>query len=495
MMNTPGSLRRRMVIAVLLMIGFYVLVFVLAGALIALPIAEVWYLHRIHPQLALGCVIGAVVILLAAFPRSPRFEVPGPRLEPRDHPRLFAELEGLARASGQAMPSEVYLLGDLNAWVTEQGGRFRPGRRIIGVGLPLMQLLNVDEFRAVLAHEFGHYAGGDTRLGQVVFRTRASLERTVGALREGDSKLSLPFQWYATAFLRITQAISRRQEFAADHFAAQHVGSDAMAGGLVKVHGHAMPYAMYWQSEAVPVLRSGFRPPLASGYQRFQDAPDVRTSLAQVHAQDAEEQSDPYASHPSLHDRLGALGGQPPFTTNDPRLTLTGPSAETLLSDPDRAERALLTFMTGTDAPALQDVAWEHVGTRVIVPAWREMTAPHHDALGRWTLRELPDLISLGAPFGKLLNALNVPYDQRGQALAIVSAALGLRLHDAGWDIHSLPGEPITLTSAGRRVRVHDLIQGLVGGGAAAEDSRYQLEQTGLIDQPLAGPVTAFTAG
>lgn len=256
-----------------------------------------------------------------------------------------------------------------------------------------------------------------------------------------------------------------------------------------------MPYAMYWQSEAVPVPRSGLRPPLASGYQRFQDAPDVRTSLAQVHAQDAEEQSDPYASHPSLHDRLGALGGQPPFTTNDPRLTLTGPSAETLLSDPDRAERALLTFMTGTDAPALQDVAWEHVGTRVIVPAWREMTAPHHDALGRWTLRELPDVISLGAAFGKLLNALNVPYDQRAQALAIVSAALGLRLHDAGWDIHSLPGEPITLTSAGRRVRVHDLIQGLVGGGAAAEDSRYQLEQTGLIDQPLAGPVTAFTAG
>jgi len=36
-------------------------------------------------------------------------------------------------------------------------------RRVMGLGLPLLQILTVAQFRAVLPHEFGHYYGADTR--------------------------------------------------------------------------------------------------------------------------------------------------------------------------------------------------------------------------------------------------------------------------------------------------------------------------------------------
>ena len=68
------------------------------------------------------CMLGAGLILWSVAPRRDRFKPPGPRLRPADQPRLFAELESVARATGQTMPSEVYLILDLNASVSERGG-------------------------------------------------------------------------------------------------------------------------------------------------------------------------------------------------------------------------------------------------------------------------------------------------------------------------------------------------------------------------------------
>jgi Zn-dependent protease with chaperone function len=50
---------------------------------------------------------------------------------------------------------------------------------VMGLGLPLLQTLTVSQFRAVMAHEFGHYYGGDTKLGPWVYKTRAAIVRTL----------------------------------------------------------------------------------------------------------------------------------------------------------------------------------------------------------------------------------------------------------------------------------------------------------------------------
>src|SRR5262249_51622610 len=111
----------RAALAVVLMIGFYVLALGIALGLLWVPYAELVFAERITPKLAIICIVGALAILLSVLPRRDRFSPPGPRLRNERHPRLFKALEAVARATKQAMPAEVYLVGDVNAWVMQRG--------------------------------------------------------------------------------------------------------------------------------------------------------------------------------------------------------------------------------------------------------------------------------------------------------------------------------------------------------------------------------------
>lgn len=174
------SLAGRALLAVLLFVGFYLLALGIAAGLLYIPYAEVRYTDHVTARLDLFCIVAAGTILWSILPRLDRFGAPGPPLTPGEHPRLFRAIEEVAQATGQAMPAEVYAIPDLNAWVSQRGGFMGLGsRRVMGLGLPLMQVLSVDEFRGVLAHEFGHYHGGDTALGPWIYRTRAAIERTL----------------------------------------------------------------------------------------------------------------------------------------------------------------------------------------------------------------------------------------------------------------------------------------------------------------------------
>ena len=67
--------------------------------------------------------------------------------------------------------------------------------RVMGIGLPLLRITSVSELEAILAHEFGHYHGGETRLGPWIYKTRAAIVRTLSSLGE-RGPLHLPFRWY-----------------------------------------------------------------------------------------------------------------------------------------------------------------------------------------------------------------------------------------------------------------------------------------------------------
>src|SRR5690349_7774928 len=115
-MTASPSLAGRALLAVVLMIGFYILAVAIAAGLIYITYAEVSYAHRIYPKLAILFVIGSLAILWSVLPRFDRFESPGPQLTREQHPRLFQELDGVARSVNQAMPAEVFLVPDVNAW-------------------------------------------------------------------------------------------------------------------------------------------------------------------------------------------------------------------------------------------------------------------------------------------------------------------------------------------------------------------------------------------
>lgn len=332
------------------------------------PYVEIRFAQSVHVQLALACIFGAGAILWSILPRIDEFPPPGPRVEPDEQPRLFHELETVADAVDQLMPEEVYLIPEVNAWVGSRGSIMRVGtRRVMGLGLPLIQMLTVSQLRAVLTHEFGHYYGGDMALAPWVYKTRSAIIRTVEGLQ--DNIVRKPFVWYAKLFLRITNSIGRQQEYAADALAARMVGAQPLIAGLKATHQAGYAFDAYWRSEVLPVLSAGFRPPITEGFASFMEAANVARVTAEALGREMEHsEASPYDTHPCLRDRIAALSGAPAREAPS-----DDPPAITLVDDLASLEREMLNVMMGEEnARALRDIDWGRTLHAVHLPLWRK---------------------------------------------------------------------------------------------------------------------------
>ena len=493
-MTASPSLAGRALLAVVLMIGFYILAVAIAAGLIYIPYAEVAYAHRIHPKLAILCIIGALAILWSVLPRFDRFDSPGPQLTRDQHPHLFAELDGVAGSVRQEMPAEVYLVPDVNAWVTQRGGIMGFGsRRVMGLGLPLMRMLTRSQFRAVLAHEFGHYYGGDTKLGPWIYKTRGAIGRTLQSLGEG-SWLQLPFLAYGRMFLRITHAVSRRQEFVADELAARAVGSQPLIGGLRTVHGMAPAFEAYWFNECAPVLNAGFRPPLTEGFRQFVQAGRVADAIGkQLDEELKEGKTNPYDTHPPLRERIAAVEKLPPgdFGSDDPPAT-------TLLADVPALENQLLATMVKPDAAGkLKPIDWNDVCAQVYLPQWLTLVKANTEVLSGITPESLPQFAADLKTFGKRCrdHSGEKPDDESAEGLAcgVVGAVLTVLLVNRGAKAETLPGQPILVTVGSTTVEPFAVLRSLADGKLTAAGWLRQCQDLGIQGADL-GKVQAPTA-
>jgi Zn-dependent protease with chaperone function len=488
-MSRP-SLAGRAALAVLLFVGFYVLALGIAGALLYIPYAEVTYLHRVNGRITIFAVVGAGAILWAIMPRIDRFKAPGPTLTRRDQPRLFATLEDVARLAEQEMPPEVYLVPEMNAWVAQRGGIMGFGsRRVMGLGLPLMQTLSVSQMRSVLAHEFGHYHGGDTALGPWIYKTRAAIFRTVHNVSH-STLLSKPFEWYGKAFLRITHAISRRQEFAADALAARVSGKTTAIEALKAVHGAGMAFEPYWHSEVVPAIQKGFRPPLADGFRQFVAAPPIASNVVEALEKEiAEGKVDPYDTHPPLRDRIAALEAEAAPTHG---ADVNDAPAISLLDNVSALEQALLDEMVIDDYRGkLAPLTWEEAGERVWSPLWRDQARAGSEVLEGITPNMLPKLVE---DRGGLAVRLKLVQD-RGEvddnvmraAAHMVGTALAVALADRGFAVRALPGQAVVFERGGLSITPFQALGDLAAGTLRADAWRDQIERAGIAAIDLGG--------
>jgi len=429
------SLRSRALLAVALTIGFYVLALALIAGLIG-----VVFIPDVPGRLLVFCVIGAVLIAVSIVPRRNRFSPPGPLLNPAGQPRLFAALDDVARAVGEPMPAEVYVTPEMNAGVLQRGSK-----RVMVLGLPLMQIMSISEMRAVLAHEFGHYKGGDTKLGPWVYRTRETIERTLTTVSRQGALLQIPFLLYGRLFMRVSQGVSRQQEFAADLLAARTVGAKPMIEGLRKLGTGSIAFAAYWRQEFVPLLEAGFQPPLAEGFARFLAEPKIMKeveSAAMEHR--AEQKADPYDSHPPDAERIAALAALPagPEPVDEP-------AAITLVDGLDLIDPAILIGMNTSPPLRLQRIAWADAGTLALVPGCRERVRRQAAVLGNYTVGWLPELLKyadrLGLAEAKAAGATVASGQARSLGIGVAGAALVTALAQNGWAAESLPGRPVVM--------------------------------------------------
>jgi heat shock protein HtpX len=505
-------------LAALMVISAYLITLCLAAACIYFPYLLLESGFNAGGQLflqelalaACGVVMG-LTMLWSLVPRREKMTPPGPRLEPRDHPRLFAEIQVIATALNEPVPQDVYLTGTVNAFVAEWGGGFRRRRRrVMGLGLPLMQVLTLAQFRAVLAHEFGHYYSGDTRLGPAVYKGRATMVRTLLSLTRPSAVLQAITRLvvarliyhavtrvllaYWKVFLRATQLVSRKQEFRADELACNIAGSQALVEGLRAIHAGSFALPVYWQQDIVPALQQGCLPPVLEGFSRFLVAPKVAEAVKSGLDQELREpRTDAYDSHPPLRDRIAAAQRRADGRSSED----DSPAVSLIDSLPEEEERLLKFINPQLDLAAFQRVSWDAIGEVGILPAWRKARESHADLLWQVTAESLTDAVrnlrALGSripdPKGMLLTR-----EQRDQrAASLLGMALGLLLVDAGWKPCAPPGE-FYLTRGDERLNPFLVVQDLAAGKIAGEAWIDKCAALGITGLSLFGSAAAAPA-
>jgi len=306
-------------------------------------------------------MVGAgVAIMRAIVPKRERFEPPGPELNRTAQPRLHALLDRIAVRAGERPADFVYLDLDVNAAVFEHRRR-----RIMLLGLPLLATVDSDELSAVVAHEYGHFKGGDTTFGRWIWRTRVAVLATVHELASSGHwfrrhVVRWPFQWYAALFLRITNAVSRRAEFAADALAASVTSAEAAGRALRRVQAVSPAFDGYWQSDVAPMLESERRPPIASGFATMTAHAELASILDEIVMSDLDgAEPHPYDSDPTPRQRLEALGvplaGSAPAPAEHP--------ATELLDDLPYLERSLLGRCFGEEVATFRAADWTEAAT------------------------------------------------------------------------------------------------------------------------------------
>jgi heat shock protein HtpX len=487
-------------LSIAMVIVSYILVIVLAAACVYLPYLLISNME--HPQAQVGIlflagVVIAVAMLWSLVPRREKFEAPGPLLERDSHPRLFDELDDIAGALNEPLPREVYLIGQVNAFVADRGGILGFGsRRIMAIGLPLLSTLNVSEFRGVVAHEFGHYYSGDTSIGPWVYKTQAAMIRTfqnigtlegvrVAAVHLMYGLVSFVLKQYFVGFLRVVNFVSRKKEHRADELACLVAGSPACIRAMRKVHGSGMAWTPYWNSEVAPVLDQGCKPDIADGFSRFLAAPEIAAQVEKgVERQIAEGKTQPYDTHPPLGDRIAAIERLSIAATEEnlePALSLLGA--------PDTVELQFLKFIN----PKLEEsllcrVGWDVLGTMVTIPAWKSAVTAYGSLLQGITAESLPDVIARLPDIGKQIRdpkgMLLTPQQRTERVGQLLATALALTLLDKGWQLETQPGQ-LYFHRGNEKINVFGLVDDLISGKLSSEVWVARCNELGVVGAPL----------
>ena len=290
------------------------LIAALLGASIALIV-----LSKSAVAVKLVIVIAAFlwVVLRALWVKLPPPE--GMELDAKDSPELFAMIDALRRELGAPHFHHVLLTDDFNAAVVQSPrlGIFGWQRNYLLIGLPLMKGLTAEQFKAVLAHEFGHLAKGHGRVSNWIYRQRVRWSRLMSVLEESESSgrfLFRPFlNWFAPYFNAYSFPLARANEYEADATAVRLTSAAAAAAALTNVNVVGAYLAeRYWpqiHKQADDLPQPGFAPFSAMG-QHVVSEVDERSARRWLDRA-LEAETTLADTHPALSERLKAIGEAP----------------------------------------------------------------------------------------------------------------------------------------------------------------------------------------
>ncbi len=165
----------------------------------------------------------------------------GRPLRGNEAPEFWQLVCQVAHTVGTRAVDEIRVLPGTEMAVYERGRRNERrqdhGKRVLLLGIGLLHDFEQSAFRAVLAHEYGHFSHRDTAGGDIAIRTNATMMMfAIGMVRHGVAVVwNIGFQFlrlYHFIFRRISYGATRLQEVLADRVAVLNYGAPAFEAGL-----------------------------------------------------------------------------------------------------------------------------------------------------------------------------------------------------------------------------------------------------------------------
>ena len=280
-----------------------------------------WTLYFVRFNGAMIKILWIPLVLAGLVLRSLWITIPEPdgkELQRDEAPALFELIAEVSKALNGPKVHHVLVSDEFNASIVQipQFGMFGWLNNYLVVGLPLMRALTPDEFRAVLAHEFGHLSGKHGRFSGWIYRVRQSWVEILVRVHQERSYASFLFEpflnWYAPYLNAYSFVLARAQEREADTYALELAGRDTTALALSRLETKQRGLMEdFWPNFFRGARDQSLTPrdtftQMLSGYEQSIDHTKAqRWFLEALRVPTGYEDT-----HPALGDRLAAIGFQ-----------------------------------------------------------------------------------------------------------------------------------------------------------------------------------------
>jgi Zn-dependent protease with chaperone function len=268
------------------------------------------------PLVGVAAIYTLSVVIRSVFTRVKDTE-PGRSLSQQEAPDMWA----LAMEVGERLETRsidaIYVTPGTEIAVMEGGkliDKLRgSGRRSLIVGLGGLPGMTVSQFKAILAHEYGHFSNRDTAGGNLAKLVNASINRMAKELAvTGQAGWYNPV-WlfvngFVRVFMRITRGASRLQEILADRYAAMAYGVRNYIASLKYLIHQSLVFRTQVTSEIQDALKQGRDLQNIYGLQDVQTG-EVFEQLKEKEDEIMSKPTSPYDSHPALSERIALLEG------------------------------------------------------------------------------------------------------------------------------------------------------------------------------------------
>jgi Zn-dependent protease with chaperone function len=246
---------------------------------------------------------------------KPESKDPGRELKPEEAPELRRLLNQVADKVGTRAIDQIRITPGTDLAVYEKGSRYArahdKAQRLLILGTGVLDGFKLNAFRAVIAHEYGHFSHRDTAGGDVAIRVNADMTKFAIAILTGGLAVwyNCAFQFlklYLFLFNRISHGASRLQEVMADIAAATHYGAAAFEEGLKHVILRSIKFdtaAKRIDGDASLQTYSGLRSLYESAAQQEEEQNSIDEQLKKNMSRATSDDD----THPSPADRFALV--------------------------------------------------------------------------------------------------------------------------------------------------------------------------------------------